>query len=92
MPHPPDSFAVESLIDTLKRYQQLNDLRAKMEGRAEQIFGGNASFEHMKTFPGVGSIIALTIMADVVAKLECLELAKSECLTVTCVFRLNGPF
>jgi transposase len=64
LPHPPDSFAVESLIDTLKRYQQLNDLRAKMEGRAEQIFGGNASFEHMKTFPGVGSIIALTIMAE----------------------------
>jgi transposase len=64
MPHPPDSFVVEILIVTLKRYQQRNELRARMEGRAEQTFRGNASFEHMKIFPGVGSIIALTIMAE----------------------------
>lgn len=64
LPHAPDSLAVEMFRVTLQRYQELNELRSKIEQRAEQALAGNASFEHLKTLPGVGSVIALTILAE----------------------------
>lgn len=64
LPHAPDSLAVEMFRVTLKRYQGLNDLRAQLEERAVQVLSGNTSFEHLKTLPGVGPVIALTILAE----------------------------
>jgi transposase len=64
LPHAPDSLAVEMFRVTLRRYQDLNQLRASIEERAEQVLDGNLSFVHLKTLPGVGPIIALTILAE----------------------------
>lgn len=64
LPHATDSLAVEMFRVTLKRYQDLNQLRASIEERAAQVLAGNPSFEHLKTLPGVGSVIALTILAE----------------------------
>jgi transposase len=64
LPHAMDSLAVEMFRVTLKRYQDLNQLRASIEERAAQVLAGNASFEHLKTLPGVGPVIALTILAE----------------------------
>lgn len=49
---------------TLRRYQELNHLRSELEERASQVLGGTPEFEHLKTLPGVGPIIALTILAE----------------------------
>jgi transposase len=64
LPHAPNSLAVEMFRVTLRRYQDLNQLRAHIEQRAEEVLSGNPSFEHLKTLPGVGSVIALTILAE----------------------------
>jgi transposase len=64
LPHAPDSLAVEMFRLQLRRYQELNALRAQLEARAEQTLAGNADFEHLKTLPGIGSIIALTVLAE----------------------------
>jgi transposase len=64
LPHAPDSLAVEMFRLQLRRYQELNALRTALEARAEQALAGNADFEHLKTLPGVGAIIALTILAE----------------------------
>lgn len=64
LPHTPDSLAVEMFRVTLRRYQALNQLRAHLEQRAETVLAGNAAFEHLKTLPGIGSVIALTILAE----------------------------
>ena len=64
LPHALDSLAVEMFRLQLRRYQELNTLRAQLEARAEQALTGNADFEHLKTLPGIGSIIALTVLAE----------------------------
>lgn len=64
LPHAPESLAVEMFRVSLRRYQELNALRKQLEARAELVLAGNATFEHLKTLPGIGSIIALTILAE----------------------------
>lgn len=64
LPHAPDSLAVERFRVTLSRYWDLNQLRAHLEPWAEAVLAGNASFEPLKTLPGIGSVIALTILAE----------------------------
>lgn len=64
LPHAPDSLAVEMFRVTLRRYQELNLLRAQLEVRAETALSGNSAYEHLKTLPGVGPVIALTILAE----------------------------
>ena len=64
LPHAPDSLAVETFRITLRRYQELNGLRAELELRAEQALETNADFVHLKTLPGIGSVIAMTILAE----------------------------
>src|SRR5262245_35232578 len=64
LPHHPDSLAVETFRITLRRYSELNELRTEIEQRAEQALAGNPDFEHLRTLPGIGPIIALTILAE----------------------------
>ena len=64
LPHAMDSLAVETFRITLRRYQELNALRAELESRAEQALATNADFAHLKTLPGIGSVIAMTILAE----------------------------
>ena len=64
LPHAPDCLAAETFRITLRRYQQLNELRAELELRAEELLQTNADFAHLKTLPGIGSVIAMTILAE----------------------------
>ncbi|KAB0645006.1 IS110 family transposase [Burkholderia diffusa] len=64
LPHAPDCLAVETFRITLRRYQELNVLRAAIEARAEAELHDNADFAHLKTLPGIGSVIAMTILAE----------------------------
>lgn len=64
LPHQPDSLAVETFRITLQRYDELNVLRAQIEALAERALVGNPDFEHLRTLPGIGPIIALTILAE----------------------------
>lgn len=64
LPHAPDSLAVETFRVTLRRYQELNTLRAELEIRAEQALAANTDFAHLKTLPGIGSVLAMTILAE----------------------------
>jgi transposase len=64
LPHAPDSLAVETFRMTLRHFQQLTELRSQIEARAEQALANNPDFEHLKSLPGIGPIIALTILAE----------------------------
>jgi transposase len=64
LPHTADSLAVETFRITLRRYQELNVLRAELELRAERALATNADFAHLKTLPGIASVIAMTILAE----------------------------
>lgn len=64
LPHAPDSLAVETFRVTLQRYQELNNLRTELESRAESALADNADFVHLKTLPGIGSVLAMTILAE----------------------------
>jgi transposase len=64
LPHAPDSLAVETFRVTLRRYQELNTLRAELEMRGEQVLAVNADFARLKTLPGVGTVLAMTILAE----------------------------
>lgn len=39
-------------------------MRSQIEARAEQVLANNPDFERLKTLPGIGPIIALTILAE----------------------------
>lgn len=64
LPHAPDSLAVETFRITLRRYQELNILRAELEDRAEQALAADPDFAHLKTLPGIGSVLAMTVLAE----------------------------
>jgi transposase len=64
LPHAPDSLAVETFRLTLRQLQQLSDLRAQIESRAQAVLAGNADFAHLQSLPGIGPIIALMILAE----------------------------
>lgn len=64
LPHLPDSLAVETFRLTLRQYQSITALRDQIEQRSQQALMGNLDYENLKTLPGVGPIIALTILAE----------------------------
>jgi transposase len=64
LPHDPDSLAVETFRLTLQHFQHMTELRARIEQRAEQFLGNSLDYAHLKSLPGVGPIIAMTILAE----------------------------
>lgn len=63
LPHMPESLAVETFRMTLRHFQQLTALRAEIEQRAEAVLYDNPDYACLKSLPGIGPIIALTILA-----------------------------
>jgi transposase len=59
-----DSLAIETYRLQLTRYLALNQQRAQLEARAQQLLSDNADFQRLITLPGVGAITALTILAE----------------------------
>lgn len=64
LPHDAASVAVEMFRLQLRRYQALNQLRAHLEQRAEQVLASNADCAHLRTIPGIGPVLALMILAE----------------------------
>lgn len=64
LPHLPDSLAVETFRLTLRQFQQLSELRAQIEQRALAVLCDNSDYAQLQSLPGIGPIIALTILAE----------------------------
>jgi transposase len=64
LPHEPNSLAVETFRLTLRQFQQLSELRAQIESRAQAVLADNPDYAHLQSLPGIGPIIALTILAE----------------------------
>ncbi len=64
LPHGLDCLAVETFRITLRQAQHLNDLRRTLEQRAEQILATHQDYERLTSLPGIGPIIALTVLAE----------------------------
>jgi transposase len=64
LPHATDSLAVETFRMTLRHYQHMTQLREELEMKAESVLCGNPDYENLKSLPGIGPVIALTILAE----------------------------
>jgi transposase len=59
-----DSPAIEMFRLQLHRYQQLNEDRAHLDARAQELLADNTDFQRLLTLPGIGAVMALTILAE----------------------------
>jgi transposase len=59
-----DSPAIEMFRLQLRRYQQLNEDRAHLDARAQELLADNPDFQRLLTLPGIGAVMALTILAE----------------------------
>lgn len=64
LPVAEDSVAVTTYRLQVQRYLDLTRQREELESTAEQELGGNADYQRLRTLPGVGPIIALSILAE----------------------------
>ena len=64
LPVPLDSPAIEMFRIQLGRYADLNDERERLDVRAQELLAGNMDFQRLQTLPGIGAIMALTILAE----------------------------
>src|SRR5690606_7313932 len=65
LPHALDCLAVETFRVSLRQAQHLNELRRSLEQRAEDVLASNKDYEQLTSLPGIGPIIALTVLAEV---------------------------
>ncbi len=56
--------AVETFRLTLRHFQTLTTLRGEIENLAERTLSCNEDYERLKSLPGIGPIVALTILAE----------------------------
>ncbi len=59
-----DSPAIDMFRLQLKRYQALNDDRESLDAKAQALLAQNEDFNRLQTLPGIGAIMALTILAE----------------------------
>jgi transposase len=59
-----DSPAVTTFRMQLERYLQLCEARTALERQADALLASNADYQHLRTVPGIGPIIALVILAE----------------------------
>jgi len=59
-----DSLAVKTFKLQLARYIPINQLRDSLEKWAEEALGKNRDFRLLRTIPGIGPALALTIPAE----------------------------
>lgn len=64
LPVPVDSRAIAMFRLVLAEARSLNRQRNTIEAEAEALLGGTPDFEALKQIPGIGPIIALTILAE----------------------------
>lgn len=59
-----DSVAVQTFRMQLRRYLELTTERATLEELATKLLGGDPAYERLRSVPGIGPILALTILAE----------------------------
>lgn len=64
LPVPTDGMAIETFKLQLNRFYELDQQRAALEQRADSFLSFRPDYQHLKTIPGIGSIIALMIIAE----------------------------
>lgn len=64
LPISEDSVACQTFRLQLRRYQELTALRQQLEQQAESVLNGHPDYRVLKSVPGIGPIIALTILAE----------------------------
>lgn len=64
LPVAEDSLACQTFRLQLQRYQELSTLRQQLEQQAESTLNGHRDYAVLKSVPGIGPIIALTILAE----------------------------
>jgi hypothetical protein len=64
LPVSEDSEAIRMFRIVLHEHQRLSQVRADIEARAELVLGKDVDFVRLKTLPGVGPILSLTILAE----------------------------
>ncbi|WP_368647410.1 IS110 family transposase [Castellaniella ginsengisoli] len=65
LPHALDCLAVETFRVSLRQAQHLNELRRSLEQCAERVLSSNQDYAQLISLPGIGPIIALTVLAEV---------------------------
>ena len=64
LPIASESLACQTFKLQLQRYQELTSQRKRLEQQAESILSEHKDYLILKTIPGIGPIIALTILAE----------------------------
>lgn len=64
LPISEDSLAVQTYRLQIKRYLDLTEQRRQLEQWSEQRLGDHPDYRRLRTLPGVGPIVALTILAE----------------------------
>ena len=64
LPVAEDSEAIQTFRLTLQHHQELCAARAALEAQADQKLTGHPDYHRLRTLPGVGPILALTILAE----------------------------
>ncbi len=64
LPVSDDSEAIQMFRVILTEHQQLCATRAAIEQQADQSLHGHPDYQRLRTLPGVGPILALTILAE----------------------------
>lgn len=64
LPIPEDSPACQTFRLQLRRYQEINEQRKQLEALAESTLNEYPDYFILKSIPGIGPIIALTILAE----------------------------
>ncbi len=64
LPVAEDSEAIQMFRVILAEHQQLCARRAAIEQQADQALGTHPDYQRLRTLPGVGPILALTILAE----------------------------
>jgi transposase len=64
LPVPEHSEAIRMFRVVLREHQRLCEVRTDIERKAESFLGTNEDYVRLKTLPGVGPILSLTILAE----------------------------
>lgn len=64
LPVAEDSIEVETFRLQLRRFQQFIEQRDALADQAHQLLSGRADYEALRSLPGIGPVLALTILAE----------------------------
>jgi len=58
------SLAMETYLLQVARFYELTNQRAALESKADSYLASRSDYQHLRTIPGIGPIVALIILAE----------------------------